>query len=262
MPKINASIALTSRDYALLYYVWQNRLMATRHFIAKFWPGVSKQTAALRLKRLREAGLVNHVELPWLKERVLYTASKAGNQALCGASLLDAKFIDDYPRRPQDFTESMKHDLQVVDVRIAFEGSGGVDGWVSDHEMRLARRSDGLSSRTPDGVFGLETSAGALEVVLELERIAYRKTKFVAILSRLSAYFPAATVMFVTRSKERIRSMQAWARAAGSWDDRPDRLLFATYLDTLDGGLGAPWEDMEGRKVPWRLKNASSGAPV
>jgi hypothetical protein len=262
MPKINASVSFTARDYALLYYIWQNRLMTTRHFIAKFWPGVSKQAAALRLKRLREAKLINHVELPWLKERVLYTASKAGNQALCGAGLLDAKFIDDYPRRPQDFTESMKHDLQVVDVRIAFEGSGAVDDWVSDHEMRLARRSDGLSSRTPDGVFALETNAGALEVVLELERIAYRKTKFVAILSRLRAHYPAATVMFVTRSKERIRNMQAWAKAGGSWDDRPDGLLFATYEDALEDGLDAPWEDMEARLAVWRPKNASSGAPV
>ena len=56
--------------------------------------------------------------------------------------------------------------------------------------------------------------------------------------------------------------MQAWARAAGSWDDRPKRLVFATYKDALEGGLDAPWEDMEGRKAAWRLKNASSGAPV
>jgi hypothetical protein len=69
MPKINANVSLTTRDYALLYYVWKNRLMATRHFIAKFWPGVSKQTAALRLKRLREAGLVKFWSLGsrWLE---------------------------------------------------------------------------------------------------------------------------------------------------------------------------------------------------
>ena len=133
-------------DYAVLYYVWQNRILTTRHFINKFWPGAKEGEVRKNLAKFVNRQWLNRYSVPWIKEKFLYTSCRLGNKTLIELGLILPRYLNDFPRSQMDFSESVKHDLQVVDVRIAFERSGLIDNWTSDHQLRLARRRDGITS--------------------------------------------------------------------------------------------------------------------
>ena len=252
----SSNVVLGARDLAVIYYTWQNRLMLTRQYQRKFWSGRGVAVTAARLARLREQGLLTYSRVPWLPEPVLYSSSLAGNRALIQHGL--PKLPDppiqerDFPARPADFTSSMKHDLGVVDIRIALEESGMVERWVSDHQLRLARRQSGDQTRTPDGLFQFEFNGTMREGILEYERVGYRETRYTSVLTRLKALHPDATVFFVATSAGRLKTVRRWAEKT-AWIDSPALLQFADFEDVVMKGFWAGFRDLQGKPLGMRL---------
>jgi hypothetical protein len=252
----SAGIALSERDLAVILYAWQNRLVLTRQIQRKFWPGRSIAATAARLGRLRDEGLLGYTRIPWLPEPVLYSSSLKGNRALIEHGLPGPPHPPvqerDFPTRPGDFTNTMKHDLDVVDLRIALEESGLVDRWVSDHQLRLAARQLSDNSRTADGMFRFERHGRGCHGILEYERVGYRETRCVSVLNRLKALHPDATVFFVARSAGRAKTLRSWARST-PWTECPAQLQFGIFEDVVSNGLAANFRDLDDQRLKIQL---------
>src|ERR1700722_16557493 len=98
-----AELALTNRDYQVLWYTWKNRFLAFRHYHRKLWGDPSIQAVQHRIYKLRDAGYLNHAELPMLDARSLFCTTRKGNQRLLEKDLIEEKEVNDYPRRPAEF---------------------------------------------------------------------------------------------------------------------------------------------------------------
>jgi len=241
------SLELTPRDLALLWTTWQNRLMAPRQYLRRFWPDATQQAASIRLSALKSEGLLRRTLIPWNVDRHIYTISAAGNRALVEAGLLGPSQARDFPPRPQELTNALMHDLGVVDLRIALEltGANGAT-WVSDHQLRQARRWRLGNTRVADGMFEFEAHGREGRGVLEFERQSYRRPKMTQVLARLRFDHGNDTIFFVARSEERARRVWAWAAEAWTWGDRPERFLVAPLEAVLKDGLDAGFVDLRG----------------
>jgi hypothetical protein len=241
------SLELTPRDRALLWATWQNRLMAPRQYLRRFWNGSAHQAVSRRLTKLKNEGLLQCVAVPWNVDRRLYTITGAGNRALVEASLLDPALVRDFPQRPKELSVALQHDLSVVDLRIAFELTGA-KAWVSDHQLRLARPQRLGNVRVADGMFDFEAGGLRGRGVLEFERRSYRRPKMAQVLSRLRFDHGEDTIFFVTLNAERARRVWSWTVEAGVWGDKPGRFLVAPLNAALKRGLEAGFVDLGGRR--------------
>ncbi|MGH7441723.1 MAG: hypothetical protein ACREKE_03505 [bacterium] len=245
------ALELTDRDLAVLLYTWQNRFVATRHLHRAFWPEASLPAATQRLVTLREKGYLGFRSFPWLQERVLYFASLEGNRALAKVGLLPEAYIHDYPRKPEESTPALRHDLTVVDLRLALEETGA-DGrtWVSDHQLRLENRRRGVAVRVPDGVFEFEVEGRRGKGVLEFENAPYRRPRVAAILTRLRVHYPEHQVFIVTKSAARAAAFRTWAANVGVYADHPEQVVVADLADVAEKGLEAGFKDLMDQDCP------------
>jgi len=242
-------IRLTSRDHALLWVTWQNQIMSPRQYLRRFWPDASQQAASKRLVELKNEGLLTSNFFPWNMDRHIYTITAAGNRVLVDIGLLDLSLARDFPPRPKELTATTQHHLGVVDLRIALEETGANGStWVSDHQLRQARRWRFGNPRAADGMFDFDAHGRQGRGVLEFERQSYRRPKMAAIMSRLRADHDGDTVFFVARSAERARRVWTWAVDARTWGDRPERFLVAPLKEVLKHGLDAGFADLDGRR--------------
>jgi hypothetical protein len=242
------SLALSPRDLALLWCTWQNRLMAHRQYLRHFWNGATHQAASRRLTKLKNEGLLQCVSVPWAVDRRIYTITAAGNRALVKAGLLRPEQVQDFLQRPKEMTPTIQYDLSVVDLRIAFEFTGAHGStWVSAHQLRLARNLHLGNPRVADGIFMFDAHGRQGRGVLEFERQAYRRRKFIGVLSRLRYEHGNDIIFYVARSTERARRVWAWAKKAWPWGDRPQNFLVAPLALAAKDGLDARFLDLEGR---------------
>ena len=235
-----SKLKLSKRDLALLYYTWQNRFLARRHYQRKFWPELSQSAASKRLSQLCEAKLLRQTRLPQMEEAELFSASYLGNRKLTEIGLIPEKQLMDFPREPSEFRPTMRHDLTVVDVRIAFEESGA-DGssWVSDHELRVGRVGRGRNLRTPDGVFEFEEEEKQFKGVLELELSPYREEKLAPLLRRLKTFYGDHSIFFVCTTAARVASFRSWCLKTRIWNDRPRQIRMAPLAAVRQEGLNS-----------------------
>lgn len=241
-----AELQLTTRDHAVLWYTWQNRFLAFRHYQRKFWGDTSIQAVQHRIYKLREAGLLNQAQLPMLDARSLFCTTRKGNQKLLEIGLINEAQATDYPRRPGEFKPAMLHDLQVVDLRIAFEKTAANGAsWVSDHQLRLAKPGGSYNTRTPDGVFEWDHRDSTYTGVLEFERCSYGKEVLFKVFRRLKIHYGTSLTFFVCRSQERQNTVMAWARASRYWEEGSNQIYFSHFeLANAKGIYGAfrsPW---------------------
>ncbi|HTB22596.1 MAG TPA: hypothetical protein VK914_07820 [bacterium] len=244
------NLELTSRDRSLLWATWQNRLMAPRQYLRRFWNGGSHQAVSRRLTKLKDEGLLQYISVPWNLDRRLYTITKAGNRALVDAGLLDPALVLDFPRRPKELSPALLHDLSVVDLRIAFELTGGKT-WVSDHQLRLGRPQRLGNVRVADGMFDFDADGLRRRGVLEFERRSYRRPQMAQVLSRLRFDHGEDTIFFVTLNADRARRVWSWTVESGIWGDRPASFLVAPLGSALKSGLKAGFVDLEGRRFEY-----------
>lgn len=242
-----SSIQLTDRDLAVLYYTWQNRLLALRHYRRKFWPEASLPAAAQRLYKLRDAGFLKQATLPLLNERTLFCATRLGNVELAGVGLIPDRHIMDFPRRPAELTPTMRHDLQCVDLRIAFEETGAdAATWQTDHQLRLGRPGVGHNTRTPDGIFRFQAGQRLGHGVLEFELASYRRPKLEIVLRRLKSFYGDHTIFFVCRTAQRAATLRSWCQDARTWQDRPSQICIVDFQNAVKSGLQANFIDLQG----------------
>src|ERR1035437_769516 len=214
-----AELQLTDRDLGILLYTYQNRFLAFRHYQRKFWGDTSIQAVQHRIYKLRDAGLLNQAELPMLDARSLFCSTRKGNQKLFEADVIKESDVTDFPRRPGEFRPAMLHDLQVVDLRIAFEQTAAdAMSWVTDHQLRLAKPGGSYNTRTPDGVFKWDHRDSTYDGVLEFERCSYGKDVLFKVFQRLKIHYGRSLTFFVCRSPERQATVMAWAKASRYWE--------------------------------------------
>jgi hypothetical protein len=236
------SLQLGDRDLAVLYYTWHNRLLCLRHYRRKFWRLSAPQGADRRIAQLHKAGYLRRFALPTLQERILFGPTRLGNAAVAAIGLIPQDRVGDLPASPVELRPGTRHDLLVVDIRIAFEESGAdAVTWKSDHQLRTQRSRPSLNSRTPDGVFEFESGEGMKQGVLELEWASYHRPKLAAVLRRLRASYGGHTVYFVCRSRERAATFRQWCRDMRTWNDRPAQLRFGHFEASAQLGLKAPF---------------------
>lgn len=119
-----------------------------------FWESVSEQAVYRRLKRLCDAGLLEH-QRTWYGEHGVYRATRAG-LALVGLDLAPARLDK------RDY----EHDLRVVDLALALTDYT-CDGWITERLIRSRLRPGTSIGRVPDGLLlglGGERWAAELEI--------------------------------------------------------------------------------------------------
>jgi hypothetical protein len=249
---------LTDRDKALLYYLWQNQFTSIRQVRLRFWGSGAKGNISTRLATLEKAGLLRVVSNRFLrtvaKDRKVVVIGLGGLDFLIENEILPKSLARDTPAArslPSDhYAPAMYHDLQVVDMRIALETSLSVQDWTSDHQLRLARKAEGRNVRVPDGLFTFSTAQGEAQGVLENERARYSSKTYRDVLARLRGQYPAAVVLIVCTTPERVQTMKQWALTSRLYADRPQLLLFAAFEDVASHGAAAAWETLEGPLEP------------
>ncbi|HTB22303.1 MAG TPA: hypothetical protein VK914_06330 [bacterium] len=240
----------TDRDLAVLLFTWQNRFVSTAQLHRAFWQDASPSAASKRLVALREAGLLGFRSFAWLSERLLYFPCQGGNRVLADCGLLAKEWLKDFPRRPEDLSPALRHDLKVVDLRLGLEESG-VDGrtWVSDHQLRMLSREPGPRKRVPDGIFEFSFRGIRGGGLLEYEHAPYRRPAAKGLLSRLRHRYGGRFVFLVARAGGRADTLRAWARESGIYADAPRQLAFSHQEAVAELGLDGGFLDVEGR--PW-----------
>lgn len=244
-------IELQARDLALLYYTWQSRFVAQRQYHKRFWPKGSQAAVAKRLIELVGEQLLRTHKMPWRHERVLYSVTLAGTRALSSNGMPGVR-VGDFPKRINDFTPGMKHDLDLVDLRIAMEETGHLIWWTSEHELRLDRKQHRRYTRITDGVFDFEASEGQGKGILEYERMGYRRTKFHDILRRLlvsDLHNDGAVVFFVCQDARRAETLRTWALENFSWQYVPNQIYFSHFEAVKAAGLLGGFVNLNGKAL-------------
>lgn len=238
------------RDLAVLLFTWQNRFVSTAQLHRAFWRDASSAAASKRLVALRRAGLLGFRSFAWLSERLLYFPCLRGNRILADCGLLAREWARDFPRRPEDLSPTLRHDLKVVDLRLGLEESGA-DGrtWISDHQLRMLSREPGPRKRVPDGIFEFSFRGIQGRGLLEYEHAPYRRPTAKDLLSRLRHRYEGCFVFIVTRTRGRADCFRAWARESGVYADAPRQLAFSHQEAVADLGLDGGFVDVEGK--PW-----------
>jgi hypothetical protein len=250
------SILLSERDRLILLFLWQNQFVTFRQLRLRFWNGGGGSRVGMRLNALQEAGFLTIQDHKYLRlltdaDRRLIHITVQGCTELVRAGALDKAYIRDAPTRGRQVlkrhTLSRIHDLQVVDLRIALSKTLKVTRWVSDHELRLARRESGQKGvRVPDGVFTFISEGVEIEAVLENEQSRYSARSFQEILERLKRQHAKAIILMVCEEEDHMESMIRWARAGRTWNDAQGQLLFGHFGEVMSLGAKAPWRTMVG----------------
>ena len=119
-----------------------------------WWRSVSEQAVYRRLKKLCEAGLLEH-QRTWYGDHGIYRATRAGIE-LAGLEISPARL----DRRDYE------HDLRVVDLALELTDYE-LDGWVPERMVRSRLKVGASIGRVPDGLYigpGGERWAVELEV--------------------------------------------------------------------------------------------------
>lgn len=242
-----AELQVTDRDLGILLYTFQNRFLAFRHYQRKFWGDTSIQAVQHRIYKLRNAGLLNQAELPMLDARSLFCSTRKGNQKLFEADVIKESDVTDFPRRPGEFRPAMLHDLQVVDLRIAFEYTA-VDAmsWVTDHQLRLAGNGGSYNTRTPDGVFQWKHRDSTYNGVLEFERCSYGNEVLLKVFRRLKIYYGTSLTFFVCRSQQRQATVMDWARRSRLWVEGSNQIYFSHFQLAHEKGIYGAFTNLSG----------------
>ena len=251
------TIKLTKRDYLVLWYSWQCRFLAVRQLRRLFWEDASIEAARARLKDLCDAGYLGSETFPVGRDRTLYFSTRAGNRVLVDGGMKTAEIEFDFPRRPQEMTRTLDHDLRVIDIRIALEETGVIPiSWHSDHELRKNRgQYAGPNTRVPDGIFEWEVSKVRYPGVLEYEHQRYNPDRWPDILRRLYYTYTDFTVFLVCRTAERVKSATAAVKRARVYSYEPEKFYVCDF-DSVDAkGLRAGFVDLEGK--PFTLVDPS-----
>ncbi len=242
------TIKLTDRDYFVLWYTWQCRFLAVRQYRRLFWHKASIEAARARLKDLCDAGYLGSETFPVGQDRTLYFSTRAGNRALIDADLKSAEIEFDFPRRPQEMTRTLDHDLRVNDLRIGLEETGVIPiTWHSDHELRQNRGNAGPNTRVPDGIFEWEVSKVRYSGVLEYEHQRYSPDRWPDILRRLEYNYTDFTVFLVCRTAERIKSATAAVNRSRVYAYQPEKFYVCDFDSVAAKGLKGGFVDLEGK---------------
>lgn len=151
----------------------------------------------------------------------------------------------DFPRQPAELTPNMRHDLLVVDLRIAFEETGAdAASWLSDHQLRLARVGLGRHLRTPDGVFEFEEGQKKLKGVLEFELSSYRLPILASVLRRLKTFYSTHTIFFICRTAERAATLRSWCLEIKTWNSHPRQIRIGHVSAAIQDGLSSNFVDL------------------
>ena len=232
-------IKVQDRDLAILFFTWQCRYVAQRQYRFKFWPTSSQPTVSKRLSELKAINLLKTHALPWLRDRLLYSVSTKGTKALVEAGFTDIA-VGDCPKPANDFTPGMKHDLDLVDLRMACERTGHITAWVSEHELRLARKQGRGHVRITDGMFSFQALVGDADALIEYERMGYRRRRFIDILNRIKCsaeHRAGKLVFFVCATPHRAETLRFWANSCLPWKLTPNLIFFGHYEAVKTGGL-------------------------
>jgi hypothetical protein len=242
-------IQLSDRDYQILWYTWQNRFLCFRHYQRKFWPGARNSSAVRqRIYKLRDAGYLNQAILPMLDARSIFCATNLGNTKLADIGLIKPDEIDDFPRKPAELTPTLRHDLDVVDLRISFEATGAdVRSWITDHQLRLARPRASCNTRTPDGIFEVFQNGQSHPAALEYELASYSQQILMRVLLRMKSRYRDHLIFFVCRSAERAHSFRKMVIKAHIQNDRLGNMFFGHIEAALVHGLKSGFLDLSGK---------------
>ena len=113
---------LTQRDRLILQTLRSYGFMRTSHIETLYFPGVATTTVLRRLRKLAKEKLIRQHQMPELQERLWMLTKKS-------ALLFEKKTLAYLP------FSTFSHDLQLVDLRFALEGSGVVHDWIPEHEI-------------------------------------------------------------------------------------------------------------------------------
>ena len=241
-------IEANDRDLAALLFTWQNRFVSGAQLKRGFWQDVEPKSANRRLALLRKQGLLNYHTFPWLPEHGLYFSCREGNKVLASCGLLSEVQARDYPRRPEELSPALRHDLNVVDLRLGLEESG-VDGrtWISDHQLRMQQRKMGAQQRVPDAVFEYTHKNVHGLGVLEYERAPYRKALVHGLLTRLRDRYEDHTLFIVTPNPDRSETFRNWVADSGVYNDAPRQTAFSHQEAVVKDGLDGGFVDLNGK---------------
>jgi len=153
---------LTKRDKFLLQKLLSYGLLTTRQVLALVFNGVAATTVLRRLRILEKAELI--CRIPLLGTGALAWCATPKGGAIVSILLPKKTFRPDH----------LEHELKLVSLRIALEGSEIAQSWIPEHEIRhKVFQRNGLDTGrrmlVPDGIMGVESLDGPESVAIELE---------------------------------------------------------------------------------------------
>ena len=117
----HANISVQPRDYSILRTLIECRVFTTTHATSLFFNG-RKEAAKKRLQILKRAGLIAERPRAPSEPAVLYLTRK-GLETLRDAGILNEYPAFDLPtllRRAKVGSSTIRHELEVIDVKVAF----------------------------------------------------------------------------------------------------------------------------------------------
>jgi hypothetical protein len=161
---------LTSRDLRLLKAIDRYGLLTTRQIHGICFVGVAVRTMLRRLRHLKKKKIIiPHTGLSG--GQLVWTLGLKGLQHVGSSTSITIN------------KNTLEHDAQVSQVRIALDRAGLGTNWNSYHVLRAQASENNspesrLTEQIPDALFAVETSRGIKIVALEVELVAKSKRRY------------------------------------------------------------------------------------
>lgn len=189
------AIILQDRDLALLRGLFECRVMTAAHICSLYFGGKAEMTKK-RLQRLKKARLVAHRDRKMLERAVIYLTADGL------VPLAERGILQEYPsfglpaleRRAKVSELTLRHELEVMDVKTAFHAAVGKHGslsipefstWPALYQFEVMRYAQATVLVKPDGfirVHEKEHDGGLSEhaFFLELDRSTETQDKLIS----------------------------------------------------------------------------------
>jgi hypothetical protein len=161
---------LTERDMRLMKALDWYGLLTTKQIQEICFTKAATRTMLRRLRALKKGKLIaQHTGLP--RGQLVWTLSIAGLKRLASDTSITIN------------KNSLEHDVQVSQVRLALDRAGLGQRWRSAYVLR-AQSNEGVSPSTrttdqiPDALCTARTKGGAANIALEVELVAKSKRRY------------------------------------------------------------------------------------
>lgn len=207
---MKCNIIVTKRDLSIFRFLHSYGLLKTSDIARRFFPGIAPTTMLRRLRKLEGEGLLARLhglpggELAWR------LTQKAGT------------LVAHTPPRRYFPKQSLEHDLQLVDLRLALERVGIAQSWTAEHELRRQaaaeeRRIESIFRNVPDGWMTTNFQNEKANVAIELELTWKNQDRYRRIFANYRYHRKLVAVWyFVSTKRQGEKLNELWRKTGGA----------------------------------------------